>query len=368
MSRFLSVLEKSDYKNCAFHFDSVRKSFSRLGVIESLPFYLTQWLKLLLCALRESKYRNSYEHNRSLFRIALYLNDKHLAKEVLQVYLNGFDLDIAFPEILNPPSNTPHMLNKDVKIQNRIDNKPRVLIHVDGDMAFHLSEGTGKVCAEAMLDLLLEYGYPATVSFVCEDIIYYKIEKKNKSIEQKLIAKLHSPNITLASHGFIHPYSWQREKFNLTREIWVAKKFLEDWAKKEIPILLYTGDCTLSSEQLWEVEKCGMLGVNGKARFKLPIIKYVNSWFQFLAAGVSDYSTKNYAKYNIKKFEMIKRKKLDYPIHIYVHYYIMLTKKRRSELVKVFEWLKENSQYLYFDTLQSYYGELRKQLLYPELK
>ena len=132
-----------------------------------------------------------------------------------------------------------------------------------------------------------------------------------------------------------------------------------------MPIFLYTGDANLSAAQLWEVEKSGMIGVNGLAYYELPIIKYVDDWFQFFAAGTNDFINRDdFAAYNIEKFEKIKAGELDYPISVYMHHSAVLTNKRRIQTRKVFEWLRKNEEYLYFDTLENYYGQLRTKLLY----
>lgn len=364
MSRFQDALDSMNVHGCLFPFETVRvKVFRKLGLIDHFRPALERWKSLLLEAIESPAYAVSLKHHRLLFAMALHLNDRVLAERVSSVYLRGFDLDEAFPRptpIVCPAVRPP--IDVAAEPRNRIDGRVRVLIHVDGDSAFLPSYLPGISCGEAILELFSRYGFPATVSLVCQDVILDRIEHGGRNGVR--IREAFRPGLTrLASHGFIHPFSWRTEPFDAEREIAGAKHFLERWSGERIDVFLYTGDCHPTSGQLWQVDCAELLGVNGQARFERPMLRVTDDWFQFLAAGASDGAEKDYSTYCIRNFERVLAGEADYPLSVYVHHYVMMTQERASGLVRVLDWLRANADRLHFDSLENYYGEWRGRIV-----
>ena len=212
------------------------------------------------------------------------------------------------------------------------------------------------------MNLFEQYGFPATVSLICQDVILDQIEHGGQNAAR--IRAAYRPGMTqLASHGFIHPFAWQTETFDADREIAGSKGFLERWSGEEIKVFLYTVDCTLTAKQLWQVESANLLGVNGQARFQQPMLRAMGDWFQFLAAGASDFTVEDYPTFCIQHFERILTGELDYPISMYVHHYALRTRERAEKLVVVLDWLRAHANRLHFDSLENYYGEWRSRIV-----
>jgi hypothetical protein len=204
--------------------------------------------------------------------------------------------------------------------------------------------------------------FPATLSLICQDVVLDQIEHGGRNAA-RILAAYRRGMTQLASHGFIHPFSWTTETFDADREIAGAKAFLERWSGEELKVFLYTGDCALSAGQLWQVASENLLGVNGQARFQQPMLRAVGDWFQFLAAGASDFDVEDYPRYCTQHFERILNGELDYPISVYAHHYAMMTRERADKMVIVLEWLRAHADRLHFDSLENYYGEWHSRIV-----
>lgn len=364
MDLFLDAMQSMDIDRCLFPLETVRvKVFRKLGRITEFRLWLERWKLLLLEALDHSPCSHSMKHHRLLFAMALYLNDRALADRVSPEYLRGFDLDTAFPRrSVSVPAASRPVIDLAAPPRNRLDGRVRVLIHVDGDGAFLPSFVPEICCGEAMLNLLGRYGFPASVSLICQDVIIDQIEHGGTRADQ--IRAAYRPDLTqLASHGFIHPFGWRTETFDADREIAGAKRFLERWSGQDVGVFLYTGDCALTVEHLRQVEAAGLLGVNGQARFQQPMLRSVGDWFQLLAAGASDFTVEDYPTFCLRHFARILDGELDYPISVYVHHYSMMTRERADGLAIILEWLRAHENSLHFDSLENYYGEWRSRIV-----
>ena len=364
MELFEDAIDSMDIHRCLFPLETVRvRLFRKLGRIGEFRPALERWKVLLLEALADPSYARSLKHHRLLFAMALHLNDRLLAESVSPDYLRGFDLDIAFPppSPVAPPALKP-AIDMAAEPRNRIDGRVRVLIQVDGDCAFLPSHIPGVSCGEAILNLFERYGFPATVSLIGQDVILDAVEHGGQTAAR--IRAAFRPGLTrLASHGFIHPFAWQHEPFDAHREIAGAKQFLERWSGEEIKVYLYTGDSNLTPEHLWQVECAGLLGINGQAKYAQPMLRRTGDWFQFHAAGASDGAVDDYATFCLWHFERILAGEADYPLSVYVHHYVMMTRERADGLVRVLDWLRAHADRLHFDSLENYYGEWRSRIV-----
>jgi hypothetical protein len=363
---FCDVIETGDRAHCLFPLELIRiRVFTPLRRLREFAGWAERWRDLLLEAIHHGAGK-SIKHQRLLFDLALYLNDRQTAAQVSDAYLQGFDLDRAFPAMPTlPVSHDPVPaagLDWGAPLPNRVQGRPRVLLHVDGDGAFLPSVVPGLSCGEALAEMLREFDFPVTVSFIARDILLDQIENRGHTW-QKIRKAFDHPQFEIASHGFIHPMRWQEEQFDLAREICGASEFLERECQTKVRVFLYTGDSVLNRGQLDQVEQAGLLGVNGPAQYQRPLVFPVEDWFHFRAAGFSDYQGEDQARQTLAAFERIVRGELDYPLSLHLHHYCQFAADRVELLREELQWLRRQASELHFDTLSQYYGEVRRNLL-----
>jgi len=368
--RFCAALETGDPANCLFPLEVVRiRVFTPLRKMREFAGWVDRWRDLVVQAIQTTEGNRTNRYHRLLFDLALYRNDRETAGLVSQKYLRKFDLATAFPASTSPGETThdsgevtPVDLDWRAPLPNRTAGRPRVLLHVDGDGAFLPSVIPGLSCGEALAQMLRQYPFPVTVSFIVREILLDQIEQGGQTW-QKILAAFDDPRFEIASHGFIHPMRWQEERFDLDREITGARDFLSKACQRRVTVLLYTGDSVLNHAQLLKVERAGLLGVNGPAEYQRPLVFPVGDWFHFRAAGFSDFQGTEHAQRNITAFESIRRGDLDYPISMHLHHYCQYTPERVNALRRQLQWLEQHADQLEFDTVSNYYGEIRRRLL-----
>ena len=111
------------------------------------------------------------------------------------------------------------------------------------------------------------------------------------------------------------------------------------------------------------MECAGLIGINGQAGYAQPMLRRSGDWFQFHAAGASDGAVEDYATFCLRHFERILAAEADYPLSVYVHHYVMMTRERADGLVRVLDWLRAHADRLHFDSLETYYGEWRSRIV-----
>ena len=190
-------------------------------------------------------------------------------------FVNPFDLARGALGVQDMPALTPTTLN----------GMRLAFSHLDGDGFNGWSEiDKNKNCAEILrAEIFEEFDFPISASVIVAEV---NPEDKGNPKLMKLARDIFAlPNIEPASHTWTHPFFWDEKRradkqgdYNLSayesetmvvdarREIVGSVKFITDHlAPPDRPcrVLLWSGDCAPTEEQLTWADQDGVLAMNG---------------------------------------------------------------------------------------------------------
>lgn len=180
--------------------------------------------------------------------------------------------------------------------------------HIDGDGFASESEFAGRRNVGVVLrdDILKRYRLPTTMSVIEGEVgpqgLY---PERSREFEQTARDIFALPWVEVASHTYSHPFFWGRAeeaaaageeegyhlaikgyRYNLEREISGSRDYINQRLAppgKKTAILLWSGNCVATPAALAEVEKAGLLNMNGG---DTTITRSRNSWTRIAGLGV----------------------------------------------------------------------------------
>lgn len=226
--------------------------------------------------------------------------------------------------------------------------------HIDGDGIRNISYTDKKTMSGEIVykQLLTQYDLPITASVLIGDFLKSgTYEKRKLDLLTKNIFKL--PNIEPASHGWAHPFIWEKEKRKLALKLsgyeyspeneigksieYINEHFLPPGEKTNI--FLWTGDCRPDYEALKYVYDHNIMNLNGgDTRFDdkypsyiyvAPLFRHVNGLLQYYTSDANEVTFTNiwtgpFYGYReiIQTFANTESPIRLRPIDVYYHFYI----------------------------------------------
>ena len=174
------------------------------------------------------------------------------------------------------------------------ENGRRVLTaHIDGDGFASRAEMRGTpYAAQAVYDqILVPHSTPTTVSVVEGEVGAAGVSPKESPKLEAVARRIFQlPNVEVASHGYAHPFFWQRLlrgetgpdghplhlpipglKFDLHREIEGSVKYIDERLAppgKRVAVYLWSGDALPGREAVQIAASLGLPNVNGLGSFR----------------------------------------------------------------------------------------------------
>jgi hypothetical protein len=260
-----------------------------------------------------------------------------------------------------------------------------LMAHIDGDGFVSKVERPSYPFAGQVLldDVLKRYQIPTAVSIIegeiAPDGMYPDLSPKLEPIARSIFAL---PWVEIATHTYSHPFNWRFTQshqededrssgsdesyhlpikgyiFNLQREIKGSADYINQQLAppgKHVKILLWSGDCVSTPDALAEVEKAGLLNMNGGDTL---ITRTRNSWTRIAGLGVPNGGfyqvfapNQNENVYTnlwtgpfygfervIETYEMTETPYRFKPIDIYYHLYNVTKTASLNTLYKVYDW------------------------------
>ncbi|HEU4620703.1 MAG TPA: endo alpha-1,4 polygalactosaminidase, partial [Burkholderiaceae bacterium] len=261
-----------------------------------------------------------------------------------------------------------------------------LLVHIDGDGFASRAEVPGTPYAShVMLERFVRrYRVPTTVSVIEGEVgprgLYPEQSAALEAIARQLFAE---PHVEIATHTYSHPFDWYRAmrqgdtasldktsadtaynlrlpgyRFDIAREVDGSKRYIDDTLApnaKRTRVLLWTGDCMPPPEALAQVERAGLLNMNGgmtvmqRDQASLtdvgPLGMRKGAYLQVYAPNQNEnVYTNNWTgpfygfQRVIETFEMTERPYRLKPINIYFHTYAASKAASIAALEKVYAY------------------------------
>ncbi len=249
--------------------------------------------------------------------------------------------------------------------------------HVDGDAFFGFTNiKKGGSCAEIMLEeIFARYDLPFTVSIIVAELDpALKGNRDAMDLARKIFAL---PNVEPASHTYSHPYIWNPEEevldenygryaytipgytFDPHKEIVYSAQWIEEKLTppdKPCRILLWSGDCAPTAEQIDIADGAGLLHMNGgdtvydatrESLFNVaPPYRYVDGSHQVHTGQANENILTNLWTQPFSGYrdivETMKRTgspRLLAPVNPYYHFYSAEKEASMAALHTVYDWV-----------------------------
>ena len=246
--------------------------------------------------------------------------------------------------------------------------------HIDGDGMGTISEiDRRSKCGELVRDrLLAHYDLPCTVSAVVGRIqpppeAYGS--QRDVDVARSIFAL---PNVETASHGLAHPMDWRAGKdaelavddipdYEMNAEFEIAKstKYINEQltlSGKPVRIMLWTGWCNPTAEQIGVADRLGIYNLNGgdprmdrlypSYAHMAPPIHRVGDTFQYFTSGANDFILTDdwqppYYRFGniVDTFENTASPVRVVPVNIYYHCYITQKSSALAGIKRAYDWV-----------------------------
>ncbi|MFH1653650.1 MAG: hypothetical protein ABIE74_06305 [Pseudomonadota bacterium] len=243
--------------------------------------------------------------------------------------------------------------------------------HIDGDGVRSMSLiDKKKNCGQVMYDRVLnKYNLPVSASFVVGDILTTVSKRERDSIVGIMKRTFELPNIQPASHGWAHPFIWEKKdrligikvpgytyspEFEIGKSIEYLNKNIVPKGKK-VDMFFWTGDCLPDYEALKYVNDHNIMNVNGgDTRFDneypsytyvAPLFRHVNGLLQNYAINSNENVYTNMwsgpywgYKYIIETFKNTGSPIRLRAIDVYYHIYNAEREPSLNAIIKAYDW------------------------------
>jgi len=253
-------------------------------------------------------------------------------------------------------------------------------VHIDGDGFASQAELPGARLAGEVLrdDLLKRYPWPTTMSVIEGEVgptgLYPQLSPRLEKVAKDIFAL---PHVEVASHTYSHPFYWNKAEdaaaagdskgyhldikgytYDIRREISGSRDYINARLAppgKKTEILLWSGNCVATPAALAEVEKAGLLNMNGG---DTDITRSRNSWTRIAGLGVEKDGryqvfapNQNENVYTnlwtgpfygfervIETFELTDRPYRFKPVNLYFHVYAASKTASLTSLHRIYAW------------------------------
>ncbi len=252
--------------------------------------------------------------------------------------------------------------------------------HIDGDGFVSRAElPNAPYSAEVLLEKIFKpYDLPHTVSVIEGEVGRKGLYPEQSPALEKIARDIFRlPNVEIASHSFSHPFFWQPQKINSSREKQYGvsmpiPNYTVDYRRevigsidyinqtlappgKRVKVMLWTGDALPSSEAIALAEAAGVVNLNGgdtKVTAAYPSITSVYPQLRPTAAGPHIYApVMNENVYTnewhgpyygfrrvIETFKLTDSPRRFKPIAIYWHFYSGTKQSSLGALYDIYDW------------------------------
>lgn len=283
-------------------------------------------------------------------------------------------------EFLQRALKLPDMPVPDTTTEN---GRRMLMVHMDGDGFASKSEFPGTPDASQVLidKILKRFKLPSTISIIQGEIAPDgQHPAKSKVLEERARTIFALPHVEIASHSYSHPFMWRKAlhnpdeegyhlklpgySFDLQKEIAGSIEYIDKRLAppgKQVEVFLWTGDCNVGSTALEQVQRKGVLSMNGGETTitrSFPTLTLVaplgipkGDYFQVFAPNQNEnVYTNNWLgpfygyERSIETFELTGAPYRLKPIDIYYHAYSASKPASLLALTKVYNWaLKQES-------------------------
>lgn len=273
--------------------------------------------------------------------------------------------------------------------------------HIDGDGMGTISEiDRRSKCGALVRDLILRrYDLPVTASAVVGRVqpppdAYGSV--RDVDLARSIFAL---PNVEVGSHGLSHPMDWRAgEKAELAvddipgysmngeGEIARSSRYINEeltLPEKPTRIMLWTGWCNPSEEQLAVASRLGLYNLNGgdprmdrlypSYAHMAPPIHRVGAEFQFYTAAANDFIltddwTPPYYRFGniVDTFDNTGSPRRVVPVNIYYHFYITQKSSALAGVERAYDWVIDHDVAPLFTgeyveiAMEFYYGRVSR--------
>ncbi len=252
--------------------------------------------------------------------------------------------------------------------------------HIDGDGFVSRAElPNAPYSGEVLLEKIFKpYQLPHTVSVIEGETGKQGLYPEQSPALEKIAQEIFRlPNVEIASHSFSHPFFWQPQKINSSREkeygvSMPIPNYTVDYRRevigsidyinqqlappgKKVKVMLWTGDALPGSEAIKLVQEAGVVNLNGgntKITAAYPSITGVYPQLRPTAAGPQIYApVMNENVYTnewhgpyygfrrvIETFELTNSPRRFKPIAIYWHFYSGTKQAALGALYDIYDW------------------------------
>lgn len=242
--------------------------------------------------------------------------------------------------------------------------------HIDGDGIRNVSSSDQKtISGDIAYDrFFMRYKLPISVSALVGDLVVTKQTEGGPLFDtfKKIFAL---PNIEPASHGWAHPFIWEKQKrkmaynipgyvYSPANEIGASLKFINEKLvpkEKQTKLFFWTGDCKPDAEALQYVYENEILNFNGgDTRFDnqypsytyvMPFHRHVDGWLQNFAVDSNEVPYTNMwtgpfygYRFAIETFKRTESPIRIRPIDVYYHFYNMEHDMSVKVLKDIYDW------------------------------